>query len=330
MKILVISAHYPPEHYGGYELRVKDIVDGLVKRGHDLRVLTTLTTKKNTPSLENPGYPILRKLYDRRNARFFPKEVYFDLSDTRFLKKQIKAFKPDVIYLGHIYNLSKAILPYLADLSIPIFVDEGGASLKGAWTEHGRWFRFTGDYRSRFEILNIIKPIVINLVCKWSKQRIKRDWTWPENLYLIINNEQNFRNINDLNIPFKEANVIHSGIDIDKFAFNPRTQINYPVQIIYPARIEPLKGQIDAVRLIAHLRNAGIESHLQLVGPVYSKDYFQQIKDVVIGQGIDNLVNFSPLVTQEDLVEMYHKSDFCFFPTYHLSLIHISEPTRPY
>jgi colanic acid/amylovoran biosynthesis glycosyltransferase len=150
-----------------------------------------------------------------------------------------------------------------------------------------------------------------------SKQRIKREWAWPENLHVIVNNKQNFRNIKDLGIPFKEARVIHSGIDINKFAFRPKTQINQPVQIIYPARIEPLKGQIDAVRLVAHLKNAGIKGHLRLVGPVNSEDYFQQVKDEVSGQGIDDLVTFLPLVTQEDLVKIYYKSDFCFFPTYH-------------
>ena len=317
MRILVISAHFPPEHYGGYELRIKDIVDGLVKRGHDIRVLTTRKTSSKGKSAERNHYPILRKLHNRRNARFFPKEVFFDLLDTRFLEKQIKSFNPDVIYLGHIYNLSKAILPYLAEQNIPIVVDEGGASMKGAWTERGRWFRFTGDYRNRFEILNKIKPLVINLVCKLSKDRIKKNWAWPENLHVIVNNEQNFNNIKSLGIPYRDATVIHSGIDINKFAFTPRTQINQPVQIIYPARVEPLKGQVDAVKLVALLKHAGIESHLHLVGPVFSDDYLQQIEDEISANNIDNQVSLVSMVKQEELVSFLNRSDVLFFPTYH-------------
>ncbi|HHW4677972.1 MAG TPA: glycosyltransferase family 4 protein [Xylella sp.] len=48
MKILIISNLYPPFYIGGYELGCKNIVDGLVAKGHDVVVLTSRSTERGT------------------------------------------------------------------------------------------------------------------------------------------------------------------------------------------------------------------------------------------------------------------------------------------
>ena len=40
MKVLALSNLYPPDVIGGYELACAQAVDGLLARGHDVRVLT--------------------------------------------------------------------------------------------------------------------------------------------------------------------------------------------------------------------------------------------------------------------------------------------------
>lgn len=317
MKIFVISSDYPPFHAGGYELRVKDIVDGLVQRGHDVQILTTKKSGKRKNDPRSVPYTVIRKLHNRYHSRFFPKEVLHDLMDITVIGRQVEAFQPDLIYLGHIYVLTKALIPYLADQTLPIVLDEGGASLKGAWSDHGRWFRFTGDYRSRFEILNMVKPLVVNLVCKLSKKRIKKDWSWPENIHVIFNNQQNYERIQALNVPLKGAQVIHSGLDTDKFTFKPRTRIDLPVQIIYPARIEPLKGHLDVLRLVSMLLESSIDVHLTFVGPGGSTEYEQKLRNEISSLNLNRSVTFLPMLSQDQLVELYLVSDILFFPTYH-------------
>ena len=316
MKIFVISSDYPPYHAGGYELRVKDIVDGLAQRGHEVLVLTTKKSGRGKADSRSLPYTVIRKLHDRYHARFFPKEVRNDLMDIAVIDRQIEAFQPDLIYLGHIYVLTKALIPYLADQALPIVLDEGGASLKGAWTDHGRWFRFTGDYRSRFGILNRVKPLVINLVCKLSKNRIKKDWSWPEDIRVIFNNQQNYKRIQALNVPLDGATVIHSGVDTDKFTFKPKTKIDSPIQIICPSRIEPRKGQKDAVQLIYQMKLSGINSRLKFIGPISSEDYYYELNNQISQFQIEDFITFIPMVSQKELVDYYHQSDILFFPSY--------------
>ena len=42
MKVLAISNLYPPDLMGGYELGCRQMVEALCRRGHEVRVLTTV------------------------------------------------------------------------------------------------------------------------------------------------------------------------------------------------------------------------------------------------------------------------------------------------
>lgn len=316
LRILVISAHYPPDHSGGYGLRIKDIVDGLSVRGHHCRVLSTRINTKIEFKLDPGSHQVLRRLHNRYNAKFFPKEVLFDLVDTKFLEKQIQEFRPDVIYLGHIYVLSKALLPYLASIDIPLVLDEGGASLKGAWEDHGRWFYFTGDYGHQNALIRMIKPLVIKIINTLSRGRVLKEWRWPENMRMIINSQHNLDRLREMGIPMENATVIHSGIDLETFTFHPREVLSGPISILCPGRLEERKGMLDAVHLLKHLLNAGIDSRLSFAGAVGSEEFVQKLKEEIYHAGLQGKVSFHGMLSQKELVDQYHSSDICFFPSY--------------
>lgn len=319
MKILVISSHHPPYHMGGYELRIKDIMDGLAKRGHQILVLTTHKRKKASQRNECSDYEVKRKLNNRNHALFFPKELLFDLLDTRNIKREIKRFEPDLIYLGHTYPLTKQLLPYLANQERPIFYDEGGNGLKGAWTEHGRWFRFCGEWQSTFPLLNKLKPFVIKAVKALSRGRIIENWHWPKDMQIMFNSALNLENARSFGVPVDNARVIHSGVDTEKFTFKARDSLSSPLRIIIPGRIEEKKGQLDGVRLVHALRAHGVDAVLTLVGSIAQEAYFERIKAEIALYGLLSKVIIQPFADQDELVALYHQSDICFFSSYHRS-----------
>ena len=209
--MFTLTANFPPDHMGGYGLRVSNVLDALAMRGHNIRLLTTKSTALLPGYVDSYGFSVVRQLHLRHSAKFFPKEVLVDLLDTRLLEKHIRSFAPDIIYLGHIYPLSKALLPCLAGHEIPILYDEGGTGLIKAWTEHGRWFRFIGDYQSQSAVLNFIKPAAIAVVCFLSRGRIKSEWVWPKKMHIIFNSELNRRNALQNGVPLENSIVIHPG-----------------------------------------------------------------------------------------------------------------------
>lgn len=317
MKILTISADCPPHHSGGYGIRIKNIMDGLAERRHEIFIITNKPSGSKHKDQKAAQYPVYRILHNNYGVRSFFKEICRDVIDVNRIDGVVRRFQPDLIYLGHIYPLTKQLMPYLSSLNLPIVCDEGGNSLKGAWTDHGRWYRFTGDYQPRFRCMNHLKPLIVSIVGFLSGGRIGKDWAWPSNLSAIFNSRKNQSSVFSLGVPLRRSQVFYSGIGIEKFTFQQREAfLPPPLKIICPGRIEPSKGQLDAVRLITALREQGVFAELILVGKVVSEEYGKQILAETRQYSLDEQVQILPMISQEDLVKFYRKSEICFFPSY--------------
>lgn len=310
-------------------------MDELSRRGHELIVITSKKERGSNGSQEAENYLVLRRLVGRvrpgnmidqltrwRPSHIFGmmltfvREIFFDLQDLSFIDRQIKQFQPDVIYLGHITIFSKALMPYLADCRFQIVYDEGGSGLIDSWTERGIWYKFAENYASRFSLLNNLKSLVIKFICLVSANRIKPHWGWPANMQIIFNSELNHKNAITCGVPVFGSHVIHSGIDTKKFAFTPKTKFGSPLSLIVPGRIEPRKGQLDAVRLLAKLREQGVDAKLVLVGGTLDQAYNLELEHEITGLHLENNVERFPMIAHEKLIDLYHQADICFFPSY--------------
>lgn len=319
MKILTISAHFPPHHSGGYGIRVKDIMDGLAERGHEILVLTTKAKRPVRAREVNSNYPIERVLRNHSGIKRFLKELYFDVLDVGLIRRYINDFKPDLIYLGHIYPISKQLVPLLSSLSIKVLFDEGGNGLKGAWTDHGRWFRLLSDYKFKSKAINFFLPTIRRIILWVNSGKLVDHWSWPEKMRIIFNSDLNLNNAELIGVPVYNARVVHSGVDSENFIFKPRNNLASPIKIIIPGRIEPKKGQIDGVRLLDQLNNHGVNAELTFIGPNSNVDYYAQLVKEIGLLGLEERVGFEDMVSQEELVELYQQADICFFPSYHRS-----------
>ena len=246
----------------------------------------------------------------------FVRELIFDLFDLRFIDQQIKRFQPDVIYLGHITNLSKSLMPYLAACSIPIVYDEGGSGLIDSWEDRGTWYKFVHEYTSQYAILNTIKPFVIKIVCKLSGNRINAHWSWPANMRIFFNSELNHMNAIARKVPVNGSMVIHSGINPEKFKYQSKTSFGNPLLLIIPGRIEPRKGQLDGVKLLATLIASGIDGNLIIVGESWSNSYYLELINEIKKFSLVDKITIMSMITQDKLIDLYHKADICFFPSY--------------
>jgi glycosyltransferase involved in cell wall biosynthesis len=310
-------------------------MDGLSKREYEILVITsTAGTVAKTPE-HAEFYEIVRKLHVRVKGRggiyrltvcrvthflgillTFAREIMVDLLDTHFIDQQIQRFQPEVIYLGHIIPLSKTLIPYLAGCKKPVIFDDGGSTLVDAHENRGIWFKFLEEYASKFPILNSIRPLVIKGISIVSGHRIKPYWAWPDRMQIIFNSRFNFLAAIARGIPIKDARIIYSGLDADLFLYLTRSTFHSPIKIIVPGRIEPSKGQVDAVRLLAKLIEQGIEANLLLVGGNEKESYNSEIEYEINALDLEDRITVTPMVVQNKLVEMYHQADICFFPSY--------------
>ena len=191
MKLLVIIASYPPHQIGGYEIRCKDVLDGLRKKGHDILVITTKCPDKNC-NLHSGEKNIFRVLDQRIKHSNNLSQIISDYRDIEFVDKKTTEFQPDIIYLWAIQSLSNAIFPYFSHKDIQIVYDEGGAGLIYLEKIRKRGIYFYKNDADIF-IKKRLKNIIYSLIKMLSFNLIKPSWSWPPNLRLYFNSHSSLR-----------------------------------------------------------------------------------------------------------------------------------------
>lgn len=313
MKILAITSHYPPFHVGGYEIRCKNVVDQLLIRGHDVEIITNRVPGNLARTNTEPNIFRAFDLLDSSSGTIA--RLFRDIVDVRFLHKRVSSFKPDVVYLWNVVNFTRAIFPYLAETKIPVVYDEGGLGLGNCWHHGGSWYSWL-EQPSPVRCTSAVKGLSGFAVQKLSGNLMKPRWKWPERMTIYFNSEQGKRQALDQGIPVQDSPVLYSGLELRLFSFRVRSRINKSVHILVPGRIQPTKGQLDAVNLLALLKQNEIAAKVTIVGKVFSDVYAQEIVDQVGVLGLKDFVNILPMVSQDVLTRLYQDADICFFPSY--------------
>ena len=314
MKILAFTAFYPPHHQGGYELRCKDVLEGLQHEGHEILLLTNCCLDpdcqehKNEPTVER-----VLKL-QQTQANVFSR-IWSDNIELIKIQKTIRSFQPDLLYTWHLQNLSDAILPFLASLSIPLVHDEGGSEMIYLSRLQKR-----GLYFYKIEQDSAIKRWLKQGIKKYatfiSGERIVPDWEWPANMNVYFNSHFALKHAREMGVPIEGAVVIPSGIAISKFPFQARAKISSPVKIVIPARIKEQKGCRDGILLVDELRMRNIPAKLSIIGEVQSIDYYNELVKITNDMKLNDSVDFRAMVSQEELSSIYQHVDICFFTSY--------------
>lgn len=313
MKILLLVDSYPPHHGGGYELRCKDVVNGLMSRGHNIHIITTRCTNDHCGLHPNEG-PVDRILHRKSQASSLLVQILRDFSDMWFIDHTTRSFKPDLVYLWHLGDLSNAIIPYFASSKIPMVYDEGGKGLiaTARILKRGLYF-FKNENDSSLK--KWAKKTINTLVDFLSGKRICTNATWPDEMKIIFNSQHSLDYAQQNGVPVQNAKVIYSGIDVGEFQYLPRNGLDGRVKFLVPGRITPIKGTKDALSLFDKLNEAGIPSHLTIIGRDFSNTYFDEIQQVV-EQMDHHDISLLPMTSQEELANLYQTHDICFFPSH--------------
>jgi glycosyltransferase involved in cell wall biosynthesis len=243
------------------------------------------------------------------------REVLLDLHDLAFVDRQVTNFRPDVIYLGHVTNLSKGLVPHLAEM--PLVYDEGGSGLIHLWTDKGIWYKLTDEIVPGHSVTRSLMSLVVDVVCRISGGRLRPRFAWPKNMHVVFNSALNQANALAAGVPVDGAEVVRSGVDTNRFTFHPREAVGMPLRIVVPARFEPKKGHLSAVSLMTSLADAGVDARMTMLGERRSVPCFSEVERAVRDSGLAERVQLLPPVSQERMSEYYRETDVCFFPSMH-------------
>ncbi len=131
MRILVVSALYPPVAFGGYEVECSGVVERLRERGEVL-VLTSDLDRDGLAAQTGVRRELARLTHDARGARRAPVAA---LAGARAARRAL-AWEPDLVYVWNGASIPQSALRVFADSEVPL-----------AFRVCEHWFGglFTGD-----------------------------------------------------------------------------------------------------------------------------------------------------------------------------------------
>jgi glycosyltransferase involved in cell wall biosynthesis len=130
VRILVLSNLYPPDQLGGYELGCRQAADGLLRAGHNVRVLTTIPRAKDSPLTPHVDRRLrLVDIYDQfyhskarpvSNAIRNQEALSVNAFNVHVLGQVVEEFRPDVAYVWNVIGVGGlGLLAGLQQMGVP-------------------------------------------------------------------------------------------------------------------------------------------------------------------------------------------------------------------
>lgn len=301
MKISFISNLYPPFVLGGAEISVKIVAEGLVKRGHEVFVITTSPTRKRSQETIN-GVKIYRinpfnlyPMYTHQDQPAWIKPIWhvidlWNLSAYFTVNRILKKEMPDIVHINNYKGLSLSVFSATKRLNLPVIFTAHDFSLicPRANLLHGSGEICTKP--SRWCMLYA-------KIQKWLLNNKPNLVTAPSHFALATLKASGFfEAVETINMP--NAIEIHSE-KIDK---------NYEnFDILYVGSLSRHKGVHVLIAAFKMLKAENVRLHI--VGKGKDEAEFKNLA------GSDNRIFFHGFKEGEELLRLYQESNITIVPS---------------
>ncbi len=301
MKILqVIST--PPFAWetGGCTRVAYDLSKELVKRGHDVTILTTDMYKPDMRYIINNNPEVIDGINIYRfknisNKLAWKYYLYTDIGIISFMKKHLKKF--DVVHLHDFRSFQTiAVMHYCKKYNVPYILQPHGGVLS----------KNTINSKVIFDKLFTFKNFNN---CK----------------YLVALNETEKIQLINYGADANKIMIVNNGINISDFLNTPphgKFRYKYSIDnntliLLYLGRINKIKGLDLLIDAYSQLIKEVANTELIIVGP--DDGFLKNIKDKIIMLNIsDNIIFTGPLYDTEK-IEAYVDADIFILPSYYES-----------
>jgi glycosyltransferase involved in cell wall biosynthesis len=318
MRLLFLSNFYPPYEIGGYEQWCQEVATCLMNRGHEIAVLTSRYGAQKTS--KNGTQQVTRTLYLQADIAYYRPIDFFlrrpcqDRANNRALRKKIAQFRPDIVMVWGMWNLSHS-LPYWAEQWMSGRV---AYFISNYWPidtdPHTAYWRLP----TRRPILELIKRPLRALAL--SKLRMER---YPPQLrfeHAVCCSEYVRNNLVNVGRLPSGAGVLLGGIDpepflkISRLGKNNSHEQNGPLQLLYFGRLIYDKGVHTAMEAMGLLKQRGLAKGIQMtiLGSGHP-DYEAKLRRMLDQLDIGDKVRFVRQVPRKEVPEWLRRFDVYLF-----------------
>ena len=291
MKILCVTpSYYPAFKFGGPIYSVHYLNKALVKKGIDINVYTTNVGLENIPSNKEiviDGVKVTYFEFTKFLEFFGPTGWQFSLPLKNALKNNIKKF--DLIYIISTWNFPVFIASYFSEkYKKPYIISPRGHLYKEVLKK--KFFKKI--------------PYYYIFLKRYLNKAFIHYTTYDEAISCHF----------FLKLKSKYF-VVPNGIEIDEFEKVKKVENKDKKIILFLGRINWKKGLDILISAYAKLLKERNDLHLIIAGGD-EEGYIEKVKGWIKNYGIEKDVTFTGMVTGEEKLKMYSKSDIFVLPSY--------------
>ena len=317
MRILFLTNFYPPHGLGGEEQSCRQVVEGLKRRGHATKILTSMHGTNNSP-VEPDG--IDRSLYLemalapwQHGLTFFTKRRAREQHNLERFERVIAAFDPEIIFIWGMWNLPRS-LAALAEARYPDRVVYRFASY---WPTLPSQHEFYWRARGRRWYSRPAKKILGQLALAM----LTREHSYPPLAFkhsICVSVATRDRLV-ESGIPIPDARIIYTGLDVARYSngeADPPVRENSRLNLLYAGRLSPDKGIDTAIEAMAKLvfEHGRRDVRLGVAGSGLA-DYEDDLRSLVEGAGLMEYATFLGWVPSEEMPGLFRKFDVLVVPS---------------
>jgi len=317
LRILTLSNLYPPHYIGGYELGCRDVMEALIRRGHEVTVLTS-TFGLDEETVEGYIYRQLRHQFSPVNPQGRIHILRAETHNMRTVRSLLRTVQPHIVTVWNMANVSHYPILSLARSGFPIVY-------------------LISDYwmiESHDRLLTLWKHVCFGLstrrVGRLTQAILRRLWLrgdpprWQDvNLRTALFTSNALRrHYADAGFRVSQSPVIHWGTHIPPQRGDvldnttTKRESKWRFKILYVGQIVPHKGIDTIIEAVSLLQGQnGIDVYLTIVGGGLDQPYQDTIKQTVRQKGLQKVVRFVGKLERRDLKSYYHTHDALVFPS---------------
>lgn len=318
MRILFISAFYPPHIIGGWDQLVEDINLQLQSRGH---VTHVLTSRHGTNQAEGDQSGVSRSLflesdlYHYHPLDFFIKRARNHRTNIQILKEKIAGFKPDIIFVHGMWILWRGI-PWYAEQVLPgrvvYYVADDWPYARNI---HENYWRMAANHPLFTALKRKIAVFPLRIL---AREELKHQLRFQH--VLCVSNEVRKNLVQHLGLQPEQLKVVYNGIEIEQFVSQiARTgwqDTGGNLSLLYAGSLTPAKGVHTAIEAL-HILSRQPAYHgmnLTMVGSGHP-DYEAYLKRLVEQYRLSERVVFCGRVPRPVMPEIFRLHDVLLFPS---------------
>lgn len=296
MKVLLVSATFPPRQFGGMTASSHMLAKHLVKRGHKVTVYTTDIRDRQSRIPRAKGAPKVDRIevhYFRNISNWLASQrLYSPLGMIAAIRQELSQF--DIVHLNEYRSLPSIIVHYYAKkYDIPYVLQAHGS-----------------------------------LARVMSKQRLKKvfDLIWGYRLLqdaakLIALTPMEAEQYQSFGVDKAKIETVPNGIDLAEFEKLPprgKFRRKYGVapdqkMVLFLARLHKIKGPDLLVRAFASVALRLKDARLVIVGP--DEGYLPMLKKLVKELNVESNIHFTGPLYGKEKLEAYVDADVYVLPS---------------